>query len=122
MHRNREKKSTKFLLTLNVNSTFPLVLLFLSHHVVIYLFYGLHPFTISFQRRFLFFPDSCKQILCIRYTYSVFQGFRQSKSANGSLILSLSYFLILPQLPQIMKLASKVVKVDSKIINSLPKI
>ncbi len=44
-------------------------------------------------------------------TYSVFQGFRQAKSANGASILSLSQFLILPQLPQKMKLASKVVKV-----------
>ncbi len=54
--------------------------------------------------------------------YSVFQGFRQAKSANGGLILSSSQFLILSQLPQKMKLASKVVKVDSKIIISLPKI
>ncbi len=55
-------------------------------------------------------------------TYSVFQGFRQAKSANGGSILSSSQFLILPQLPQRMKLASKVVKVDSKIIILLPKI
>ncbi len=46
-------------------------------------------------------------------TYSVFQGFKQAKSANGGSILSLSQFLILPQLPQKMKLASKVVKVDA---------
>jgi hypothetical protein len=46
--------------------------------------------------------------------YSVFQGFSKAKSANGGLILSLSQFLILPQLPQNIKLASKVVKVDSK--------
>jgi hypothetical protein len=52
----------------------------------------------------------------------VFQGFRQAKSANGGLILSSSQFLILPQLPQKMKLASEVVKVDSKIIILLPKI
>ncbi len=51
---------------------------------------------------------------------SVFQGFSKSKSANGGSILSLSQFLILPQLPQKIKLASKVVKVDSKIIISLP--
>jgi hypothetical protein len=55
-------------------------------------------------------------------TYNVFQGFRQAKSANGGLILSPSQFLILSQLPQKMKLASKVVKVDSKIIILLPKI
>ena len=54
--------------------------------------------------------------------YSVFQGFSKAKSANGGSILSSSQFLILPQLPQKIKLASKVVKVDSKIIISLPKI
>jgi hypothetical protein len=52
----------------------------------------------------------------------VFQGFRQAKSANGGLILRSSQFLILPQLPQKMMLASKGVKVDSKIIILLPKI
>jgi hypothetical protein len=56
------------------------------------------------------------------YVYSVFQGFSKAKSANGGSILSSSQFLILPQLPQKIKLASKVVKVDSKIIISLPKI
>jgi hypothetical protein len=45
-----------------------------------------------------------------------------AKSANGGSILSSSQFLILPLLPQKIKLASKVVKVDSKIIISLPKI
>jgi hypothetical protein len=43
----------------------------------------------------------------------------QSKFAYGGSILSSSQFL---QLPQKMELASKVVKVDSKIIVSLPKI
>jgi hypothetical protein len=38
--------------------------------------------------------------------YSVFQGFRKAKSANGGSILSSSQFLILPQLPQKIKLAS----------------
>jgi hypothetical protein len=46
--------------------------------------------------------------------YSVFHRFRQAKFANGRLILSLSQFLILPQLPHEMKLASKIVKIDSK--------
>jgi hypothetical protein len=55
-------------------------------------------------------------------TYSVFQGFSKAKSGNGGSILSSSQFLILPQLPQKIKLASKVVKVDSKIIILLPKI
>jgi hypothetical protein len=45
-------------------------------------------------------------------TYSVFQGFSKAKSVNGGSILSLSQFLILPQLTQKIKLASKVVKVD----------
>jgi hypothetical protein len=52
----------------------------------------------------------------------VFQGFSKAKSANGGSILSSNQFLILPQLPQKIKLASKVVKVDSKIIILLPKI
>jgi hypothetical protein len=54
--------------------------------------------------------------------YSVFQGFGKAKSANGGLILSPSQISLLPQLRQKTKLASKVVKVDSKIIISLPKI
>jgi hypothetical protein len=54
--------------------------------------------------------------------YSVFQGFSKAKSANGGSILSSSQFLILPQLPQKIKLTLKVVKVNSKIIISLPKI
>ncbi len=40
----------------------------------------------------------------------------------GGSILSSSQFLLLPQLPQKMELASKVVKVDSKIIVSVPEI
>jgi hypothetical protein len=44
---------------------------------------------------------------------------RQAKFANGGLILSLSQFSILPQLPQKMKLVSKEVKIDPKIIVSL---
>jgi hypothetical protein len=55
-------------------------------------------------------------------TYSVFQGFSKAKSANGGAILSSSQFLVLPQLPQKIKLASKVVKINSKIIILLPKI
>ncbi len=68
------------------------------------------------------FQGSCS--VFIIFTYIVFQGFSKakSKSANGGWILSTSKFLILPQLPQKIKLASKVVKVDSKIIILLPKI
>jgi hypothetical protein len=54
--------------------------------------------------------------------YSVFHRFKQAKFAYGGSILSSSQFLLLPQLPQKMELASKVVKVDSKIIVSLPDI
>jgi hypothetical protein len=52
----------------------------------------------------------------------MFQGFSKAKSANGGSILSSCQFLMLSQLRQKIKLASKVVKVDSKIIISLPKI
>ncbi len=52
--------------------------------------------------------------------YSVFHRFREAKFANGGSILSSSQFLMLPQLPQKMKLVSKVVKIDPKIIISLP--
>ncbi len=62
------------------------------------------------------------RFLCWHPWYSVFQGFSKAKFANGGLILSSSQFSILPQIAQKMKLASKVVKVDSKIIISLPKI
>jgi hypothetical protein len=55
-------------------------------------------------------------------TYSVFHRFRQAKFANDGSILSSRQFLLLPQLPQKMELASKVVEIDSKIIVSLPEI
>jgi hypothetical protein len=54
--------------------------------------------------------------------YCVFQGFSKAKFAYGGSILSSSQFLILPQLPQKMKLTSKVVKIDPKIIVLLTKI
>jgi hypothetical protein len=56
------------------------------------------------------------------YSYSVFQGFSLAKFAYGGSILSSSQFLILPQLPQKMKLKSKVVKIDPKITVLLPMI
>jgi hypothetical protein len=46
--------------------------------------------------------------------YTVFHRFREAKFDNGGSILSWSQFLPLPQLPQKMKLTSKVVKIDSK--------
>jgi hypothetical protein len=77
------------------------------------------------QKRFFIPSDDIIIQSCIEGReewYSVFQGFRQAKSANGGSILSMSPFLILPQLPQRMKFASKVVKVDLTIIILLPKI
>ncbi len=62
------------------------------------------------------------QMKLFKNNYSVFHRFRQDKFAYSGSILSSSQFLLLPQLPQKMELASKVVKVDSKIIISLPKI
>jgi hypothetical protein len=50
----------------------------------------------------------------------VFQGFSKAKSANGGSILSSSQVLILPQLPQKMKLTSKVVKINPQKIILLP--
>ncbi len=55
-------------------------------------------------------------------SYSVFHGFSLAKFAYCGSILSSSQFLILPQLPQKMKLTSKVVKINQKIIVLLPTI
>jgi hypothetical protein len=60
--------------------------------------------------------------LFISIIYSVFHQFRQAKFAYDGSILSSSQFLLLPQPPRKVELASKVVKVDSKIIFSLPEI
>ena len=49
--------------------------------------------------------------------YRVFHRFVQAKFAYGGQVLGSSRFLLLPQLPE-KKLASKVVKIDSKIIIS----
>jgi hypothetical protein len=58
--------------------------------------------------------------------YFILDLFQVSSQDNPTVcfrdLAELSQFLILPQLPQKMKLPSKVVKVDSKIIISLPKI
>jgi hypothetical protein len=59
---------------------------------------------------------------CCDSLYSEFHRFRQAKFDYGGLILSLSQFLLLPQLSQKVELTSKVVKVDSKIIISIPEI
>ncbi len=54
--------------------------------------------------------------------YSVFQWFRQAKFANGGVILSSNQFSLLPKLTRKAELDLKMVKYDSKVIVSLPKI
>jgi len=49
----------------------------------------------------------------------VFHGFGQAKFPDGGLVLGLSQFLILAQLPPKIMLVSKLVKIDPKIIVSL---
>jgi hypothetical protein len=49
----------------------------------------------------------------------VFQRFGQAKVTNSGLILGLSQFLLLPQLPQKMEIASKMFKSDPKIIRDM---
>ncbi len=57
----------------------------------------------------LFPPVFTNEILNSNF-YSVFQRFRQTKFYNGGSVLSSSKFMLLPMLPQKMKLALKVVK------------
>ncbi len=54
--------------------------------------------------------------------YRVFHRFRQAKFVNGDSILSSTPFLLLPQLTGKARFDLKMVKFDSKIIVSLPKI
>jgi len=49
----------------------------------------------------------------------LFHGLGQAKISYGGLILGLSQFTLLPQLPPKMMLGLKMVKVESKISNSL---
>jgi len=51
--------------------------------------------------------------------YRAFHRFGQAKFPNGGSALGSSQFSILPQLHQKMMLASKGIKIDSKISNSL---
>ncbi len=60
-------------------------------------------------------------LLLSTFSYSVFHRFRQAKFAYSSSILSPSQFSLLPQLPlKMTPLIIKVVKIDLKIIISLP--
>jgi hypothetical protein len=63
------------------------------------------------EAHFNYRPDASKNTTCF---CSVFQGFSKAKFSFGGSILSSSQFLILPQLPQKMKLTSKVVKIEQK--------
>ena len=49
---------------------------------------------------------------CTKKLYRAFHRFGLTKFAHGGLVLGLSQFLILPEMPQKMTLASKVVKID----------
>jgi len=71
------------------------------------------PFSLSFQ-----FKDDFT--FCCAIFYRVFHGFGQAKFAYGGSILGSSQFTLLPQLPLKTMLSVKVVKIDSKISNSLP--
>ena len=53
--------------------------------------------------------------LCCEF-YRAFHRFGQAKIAHSGLVLGSSQFLLLPQLPQKKMRASKVVKIDLKII------
>ena len=52
----------------------------------------------------------------MRTDYRAFHRFGQAKIHNDGSILGSSQFLLLPKLPHKMTLASKVVKIDSKIV------
>jgi len=54
----------------------------------------------------------------LRKNYRAFHRFGRAKFANGGQVLGSSQFSLQPQLPYKMMLASKVVKIDSKIIIS----
>jgi hypothetical protein len=62
---------------------------------------------------------NCLQLNHCEGFYKAFHRFGQSKFPDGGLVLGSSQFLILPQLPQKTMLGLKVVKIDSKIRNSL---
>jgi hypothetical protein len=63
-----------------------------------------------------------KEQLGLHNSYSVFRQFGQAKFAFGGSILRSIQFLLLTQMPQNIKFASKAVKIDSKIIILLTKI
>jgi hypothetical protein len=69
---------------------------------------------------FIYLSLVLKKPLKLVENYSVFHRFRQAKFASGGSNLSSSQFLLQPQPPLNMMLIIKVVKIDSKIIISLP--
>ena len=72
----------------------------------------------EFLFKWAFFPVILLRTTETKNCYRAFHRFGQAKFAYGGPVLGSSQFLQLPQLPQKMKLASKVVKIDSKIIIS----
>ncbi len=63
-----------------------------------------------------------KKYYLMFWCYSVFQGFSKAKSANGGFDLKLELIFDTAQAASKNKARFKVLKVDSKIIISLPKI
>jgi hypothetical protein len=89
------------------------------HDLCVMMLFKSNPQVFFYSNQF-FSVDQRKQIVfVVSHFYSVFHLFRPAKFAYGSSILSSSQFFLMSQLPQKMKLASKVVKSDSKIIISL---
>jgi hypothetical protein len=75
--------------------------------------------TTELDYRFLLFSRAeIGEKLILKFWYSVIHQFRQAKFAYGGSILSSCNFLLLPQPPLKITLATKVVKIDSKIIGS----
>ncbi len=72
MHGNKEKNRT--FCWHYVDSTFPLVLLFLSLRRDMFVLWDLSHFLSHSCADFYFFPASRKQSLCIRYTYNIMRN------------------------------------------------
>jgi hypothetical protein len=64
--------------------------------------------------------DEEKKFFDFQFLQRVFHRYRQATFAYGGSILSSSQFLLLPHLSQKMKIATKVVIMDSKIMISQP--
>ncbi len=113
-HRPLARKSVRQELTIKVFSSFPLK----TQYKKVCKNFGINHFH-SFYN---FIPGEWSKRRRNKSTlrnYNVFHQFRQANFTNGGSILSSSQFLLLPQQPQKMMLALKLVKIYSKIIISL---